>query len=77
MKQPPGFYNSIMLHIIHANFTRLSMASNKLLEHGINSRLSTKIQSLGFVPSKEDTSLFLYHKLGIVIFMLINVNDII
>jgi hypothetical protein len=41
------------------------------------SRLSSKLHDLGFTPSKEDTSLFLYQKSGITIFMLIYVDDII
>ena len=36
-----------------------------------------ELQELGFVPSKADTSLFIYHKLGITVFMLIYVEDII
>ena len=41
------------------------------------SRLSSKLQALGFSSSKADTSLFIYHKNGIVIFLLIYVDDII
>jgi hypothetical protein len=40
-------------------------------------RLSSKLCALGFVPSKADTSLFLYNKSGITIYMLIYVDDII
>jgi hypothetical protein len=35
------------------------------------------LQTLGFTPSKADTSLFLYNKSGIVIYVLIYVDDII
>ncbi|KAK1694183.1 hypothetical protein QYE76_010880 [Lolium multiflorum] len=41
------------------------------------SRLSTKLQSLGFSASKVDTSLFFYNKGGVTIFMLIYVDDIV
>jgi hypothetical protein len=41
------------------------------------SRLSSKLHTLGFVPSKADTFLFLYDKKGLTIFMLIYVDDII
>uniref|UniRef100_A0A8R7UIL0 Reverse transcriptase Ty1/copia-type domain-containing protein n=1 Tax=Triticum urartu TaxID=4572 RepID=A0A8R7UIL0_TRIUA len=41
------------------------------------SRLSSKLHTLGFVPSKSDTSLFIYNKSNTVIFVLIYVDDII
>jgi histone deacetylase 1/2 len=39
--------------------------------------LNSKLHDFGFIPSKADTSLFLYQKSGITIFMLIYVDDII
>jgi histone deacetylase 1/2 len=39
--------------------------------------LSSKLQSLGFKPSKADVSLFVYNKGGVVIYLLIYVDDII
>jgi hypothetical protein len=41
------------------------------------SRLSDKLQSLGFFPSKADVSLFYYQKGSVIIFLLIYVDDII
>ena len=41
------------------------------------SRLSLKLHSLGFIPSKADTSLFLFDKVGVTMFLLIYVDDII
>jgi hypothetical protein len=41
------------------------------------SRLSDKLQTLGFSPSKADVSLFYYKKGSIIIFLLIYVDDII
>jgi histone deacetylase 1/2 len=41
------------------------------------SRLSTKLISLGFKASKSDTSLFIYQKGGVSIYVLISVDDII
>jgi hypothetical protein len=41
------------------------------------SRLSTKLQSLGFHTSKTDTSLFFFNRGGVTIFVLIYVDDII
>jgi histone deacetylase 1/2 len=40
-------------------------------------RLSSKLQSLGFKPSKADVSLFVYNKGGVMIYLLIYVDDII
>jgi histone deacetylase 1/2 len=40
-------------------------------------RLSSKLCDLGFIPSKGDTSLFLFNKAGITIFVMIYVDDII
>jgi histone deacetylase 1/2 len=41
------------------------------------SRLSGRLQELGFVPSKGDTSLFIYKKGAVCIFLLVYVDDII
>jgi hypothetical protein len=40
-------------------------------------RLSIKLTALGFVSSKADTSLFLYDKPDVTIYVLIYVDDII
>jgi hypothetical protein len=40
------------------------------------SRLSVKLQALGFIPSKADTSLFYYSKGKHTIFVLVYVDDI-
>ena len=40
-------------------------------------RLSSRLQELGFVPSKADVSLFVYKHNGITVFMLVYVDDII
>ena len=41
------------------------------------SRLSTKLVALGFQPSKADTSLFIYNKGSVVMYVLVYVDDII
>jgi hypothetical protein len=41
------------------------------------SRLSSKVQDLGFTPSKSDISLFIYKKGSITIYFLVYVDDII
>jgi hypothetical protein len=40
-------------------------------------RLSDRLSQLGFVPSKEDTSLFIFQQDGVQIFMLVYVDDIV
>ncbi|XP_071685423.1 uncharacterized protein [Lolium perenne] len=75
MKQPPGFENSQTPHFI----CKLDKALYGLKQapRAWFSRLSNKLYSLGFVPSKADTSLFLFNKSGIIIYVLIYVDDII
>jgi hypothetical protein len=41
------------------------------------SRFSTKLKELGFRSSKADTSLFIYEKHGVTMFLLVYVDDII
>jgi hypothetical protein len=41
------------------------------------SRLSTKFTQLGFVASKEDTSLFIYNQHGVIMYLLVYVDTII
>jgi histone deacetylase 1/2 len=66
MKQPPGFEHPDTPHHV----CRLDKALYGL-------KLSAKLQDFGFIPSKADTSLFLYNKSGVTIFVLIYVDDII
>jgi hypothetical protein len=59
-------------------FTSLSMHYMvKQAPQAWYSRLSTQLVSFGFVALKSDTSLFIYHKSSITIFILIYVDDII
>jgi hypothetical protein len=75
MRQPLGFENPNAPNYI----CKLDKALYGLKQapRAWYSRLSTKLCDLGFVPSKTDTSLFLFHKEGITIFLLIYVDDII
>jgi histone deacetylase 1/2 len=75
MRQPPGFE--------HPDAPRHLCKLDKAL-YGLKwaprawySRLSAKLQEFGFFPSKGDTSLFLYDKSGVTIFVFIYVDDII
>jgi hypothetical protein len=75
MKQPPGFENPHAPHYI----CKLDKALYGLKQapRAWYSRLSSKLSDLGFVPSKADTSLFLYNRASTTIYLLIYVDDII
>jgi histone deacetylase 1/2 len=75
MRQPPGFEDVSVPNYV----CRLDKAIYGLKQapRAWYSRLSTKFLELGFRTSKSDTSLFIYSKKGITIFMLIYVDDII
>ena len=75
MKQPPGYEKT--------NSSRLVCKLDKAI-YGLKqaprvwySRLSSKLHNLGFISSKSDTSLFIYNKHSIIIYVLIYVDDII
>ncbi|KAK1668631.1 hypothetical protein QYE76_056790 [Lolium multiflorum] len=75
MKQPPGFEDPHAAHFI----CKLDKALYGLKQapRAWFARLSTKLHDLGFMTSKENTSLFLYNKAGVTIYVLIYVDDII
>jgi histone deacetylase 1/2 len=75
MKQPPGFENPNAPNYI----CRLDKALYGLKQapRAWYSHLSAKLQDFVFRPSQADTSLFLYDKSDIIIFVLIYVDDII
>jgi hypothetical protein len=73
MHQPPG-YETRLGHVCKLDKALYSL---KQAPRAWYSRLSSKLQSLGFSASKADTSLFFYNKGGVTIFMLIYVDDIV
>jgi histone deacetylase 1/2 len=75
MKQPPRYEDKTKPHYL----CKLDKALYGLKQapRAWYSRLCQKLQSVGFVPSKSDTSLFFYCKGGHIIFMLVYVDDII
>lgn len=75
MRQPPGYEDTSRPHYI----CKLDKALYGLKQapRAWFSRLSTKLQDLGFKPSKADTSLFYFNKSGVTIFLLVYVDDII
>jgi hypothetical protein len=75
MKQPPGFENPHAPH--HICKLDKALYGLKQAPRAWYSRLSTKLCDLGLTPSKVDTSLFLFNKEGITMFVLIYIDDII
>ena len=75
MKQPPGYEDANAPH--HICKLDKALYGLKQAPRAWYSRLSTKLQHLGFKPSRGDTSLFIYNQSGIMVFVLIYVDDII
>jgi histone deacetylase 1/2 len=75
MQQPPGFVEKSKENYI----CKLDKALYGLKQapRAWYSRLSTKLIDLGFRPSRADTSLFIFNKGGIFMYILVYVDDII
>jgi hypothetical protein len=69
MKQPPGYEDANAPH--HICKLDKALYGLKQAPRAWYSRLSTKLQQLGFRPSQGDTSLFIYDKSGITVFVLV------
>lgn len=69
MKQPHGYESKELSN--HVCKLDKAIYGLKQAPRAWYSRLSTKLQKLGFIPSKSDTSLFIYRKSGMTLFMLI------
>ena len=75
MKQPPGLEIPNTSNLVYK--LDKALYGLKQAPRAWFSRLSSKLHDLDFSSSKADTSLFLYNKGGIIIFILIYVDDII
>jgi hypothetical protein len=75
MKQPPGYEDK--QHPSYVCKLDKAIYGLKQPPRPWYSKLSTRLRELEFVPSKSDTSLFIYKKSGITMYMLIYVDDII
>jgi hypothetical protein len=75
MRQPPGYEDKDKPGYV----CRLDKALYGLKQapRAWYSRLSSQLIKLGFVASKSDASLFIYHKYNVTIYMLVYVDDII
>jgi hypothetical protein len=75
MHQPPGYVDSSKPdHVCKLDKTLYGL---KQAPRAWYSQLSNKLKALGFKASKADTSLFIYNKKDVMIFLLVYVDDII
>jgi hypothetical protein len=75
MQQPPGYEDKESLHLV-CNLDKM-IYGLKQDPRAWYSRLSSKLQKLGFIPSKGDTSLFFFTNRNIHVYVLVYVDDII
>ena len=75
MQQPPGFEDA--QYPSHVCKLQRAIYGLKQSPRAWYARLSTLLLQLGFISSKADTSLFVYHRGDVHIFMLVYVDDIV
>jgi hypothetical protein len=75
MQQPPGFEDPSKPNY-HCKLDK-ALYGLKQAPRAWYSRLSSKLQAIGFIPSKADISLFIYKKGTVTIYLLVYVDDII
>jgi histone deacetylase 1/2 len=75
MEQPPGYIDSA--HLDYVCKLDKALYGLKQAPRAWYARLCNKLQALGFVSSRADTSLFYYNKGRRTIFVLVYVDDII
>lgn len=75
MQQPPRFEDDH--HPQYVCRLQKALYGLKQAPWAWYARLSTKLQELGFLPSRTDISLFMFNKEGISIYMSICVDDIV
>ena len=75
MKQPPGYEAKRFPH--HICKLDKALYGLKQAPRACHTSLSNKLQELGFIPSKADTSLFVLNYSGVTIYVLVYVDDII
>lgn len=75
MQQPPGFEDPRYPGYVY----KLQRALYGLIQspHAWYSRLSDRLQQLGFAPSTTDTSLFIFSHAGVTMYVLVYVDDIV
>jgi histone deacetylase 1/2 len=75
MRQPPGFVSPAQSH----HLCRLTKALYGLKQapRAWHARMASALHTHGFVPSKADTSLFLFQRPRVTMYLLVYVDDII
>jgi hypothetical protein len=75
MRQPPRYESKEASHLVCKLYK--AVYGLKQAPRAWYSRLSSKLNALGFHSSKSDTSLFFYNNQGITMFVLVYVDDVI
>lgn len=75
MKQPSGYEDAY--YPLHVCKLKKALYGLKQAPRAWHSKLSTKLQEIGFRPSRADTSLFIYRNGGVTLYMHVYVDDII
>ncbi|GJV18424.1 reverse transcriptase domain-containing protein [Tanacetum coccineum] len=75
MRQPPGYEDSRLPN--HVCKLHKALYGLKQAPRAWFSRLSCRLLEFGFVPSKADSSLFIYNRHGVITYVLIYIDDII
>jgi histone deacetylase 1/2 len=75
MQQPPGFEDAH--HPTHVCKLQRALYGLKQSPRAWYARLSSFLHELGFISSKADTSLFIFSREGVQIYMLVYVDDIV
>jgi histone deacetylase 1/2 len=75
MQQPPGYVDKV--HPTYVCKLDKALYGLKQAPRAWYARLCQRLQALGFVASKADTSLFFYNRGGVIIFVLVYVDDIV
>jgi hypothetical protein len=75
MRQPPRYEDKSKPH--HVCKLDKALYGLKQIPRAWYSKLSNKLKPLGFTASKADTSLFIYNKKAVTMFLLVYVDDII
>ena len=75
MRQPPGFVDHTQPH--HLCHLTKAIYGLKQAPRAWHARLASALRTHGFIPSTADTSLFLFHRPSVTMYLLVYVDDIV